>query len=143
MMIAALLASSSAFSISRADLLRGAGVATFLSPLAAHALSSEPADNELVPTQTLQPSKLDVNNSPVADYMKYPGMYPTIAGKIANHGPYASVKDVYKTLSSSEAATAKKYEKDFVATKPNPLLDPMRGRDPYRAQYNEMKMVKL
>ena len=142
-MIAALLAASPAFSISRADLLRGAGAASFMSPLAAHALSSDPADNELVPTQILHPSKLDVNNSPVADYMKFPGMYPTIAGKIANHGPYTSVKDIYKTLSSTEGATAKKYENYFVASKPNPLLDPMRGRDPYRAQYNEMRMVKL
>ena len=70
-------------------------------------------------------------------------MYPTIGGKIANGGPYGSVKDVYKSLSSSEAATAKKYEQYLIATEPNQLLDPMRGRDPYRAQFNQQSMVKL
>ena len=56
-MIAALVAAP-AFSISRADLLRGAGVAsavTLLPPTAANALSLEPADNEIVPYQVLRP----------------------------------------------------------------------------------------
>ena len=29
-----------------------------------------------------------------------------------------------------------KYERYLVVAEPNPLLDPMRGRDPYRAQFN-------
>ena len=73
-MIAALVAAP-AFSISRADLLRGAGVASAVTimPAVANALSLEPADNEIVPYQVLHPNKLDVNNSPVADYMKVSG----------------------------------------------------------------------
>ena len=67
---------------------------------------------------------------------------PTIGGKIASHGPYGNIKDIYKTLSSSEAAVAKKYQAYFIATAANPLLDPMRGRDPYRGQFNEQKQVR-
>ena len=66
-------------------------------------------------------------------------MYPTIGGKIANGGPYKSVKDIYAKLSTSEATVAKKYAGNFIATEANPLLDPMRGRDPYRGQFNEQK----
>ena len=66
-------------------------------------------------------------------------MYPTIGGKIASGGPYDSVKGIYAKLSTSEAAVAKKYAGSFIATEKNPLLDPMRGRDPYRGQFNEQK----
>ena len=69
-------------------------------------------------------------------------MYPTIGGKIASGGPYKSVKGIYAKLSSSEAAIAKKYERELIATEANPLLDPMRGRDPYRGQFNEQKQMR-
>ena len=76
------------------------GFAVAVWPLAAplaSALGSSPADNEVVPGQTsnVQRGVLDVNNSPVADYMQFPGLYPTVAGKVATHGPYKKVKDVY------------------------------------------------
>ena len=45
--------------------------------------STIPADNEIVKEQRTVVDKLDVNNSAVADYMMFPGMYPTIGGKIA------------------------------------------------------------
>mmetsp|Transcript_52719 Transcript_52719/g.138627 ORF Transcript_52719/g.138627 Transcript_52719/m.138627 type:complete len:151 (-) Transcript_52719:159-611(-) len=127
--------------LSRGALLRGTGIASLAAnfPFTAHALNSEPLDNEIVAGQAVAPNKLDVNNSPVADYMKYPGMYPTIGGKIATGGPYDSVKGIYAKLSSSEAAVAKQYAGSFIATKKDPLLDPMRGRDPYRGQFNEQK----
>ena len=35
----------------------------------ANALASDPANNEIVPGQVADPGKLDVNNSPVADYV--------------------------------------------------------------------------
>lgn len=106
---------------------------------AAHALALEPPDNEIVPNQVQQPGKLDVNNSPVADYMRYPGMYPKIGGAIANGGPYSNVRDVYKNakLTDADKATIKKYEGSLIATAANPLLDPMRGRDPYRGAFND------
>ena len=70
--------------------------------------------------------------------MQYPGMYPNIGGKIANNGPYASVKDVYKLkiLSKAEQDTIKKYESKLVAT-PSTGLDTLRGRDPYRRSFNK------
>ena len=76
------------------------GFAVAVWPLAAplaSALGGLPADNEVVPGQTsnVQRGVLDVNNSPVADYMQFPGLYPTVAGKVATHGPYKKVKDVY------------------------------------------------
>ena len=120
-----------------------AGFAVAVWPLAApsaSALSNEPAANEVVPGQTssVQIGALDVNNSPVADYMQYPGLYPTVAGKVASHGPYKNVKDVYSAagLTSEEKKRLQKYERYLVVAEPNPLLDPMRGRDPYRAQFN-------
>lgn len=109
---------------------------------AAFALSSDPADNEIVKEQRTVTGKLDVNNAPVADYMKYPGLYPTIGGKIANNGPYSSVNDVYKVLSSSEKSQLKKYASELTAT-PATGLDPMRGRDPYRRSFNDFKEVKV
>lgn len=39
--------------------------------------------------------KIDVNNANVRVYAKFPGMYPSAAGKIVSHGPYKSVGDLY------------------------------------------------
>ena len=112
-----------------------AAVVTPTSP--SHALNRYPADNEIIKEQRTVVSKLDINNAPVADYMQYPGMYPTIGGKIANNGPFASLKEVYKLqlLSNAEKATIKKYEMALTAT-PATGLDTMRGRDPYRRSFN-------
>jgi photosystem II PsbU protein len=54
-------------------------------------------------------------------YLKLPGMYPTIAGKISTHGPYNTVSDLYKIagLTSKEAEIVKKYESRFVAKEPS------------------------
>jgi len=40
-------------------------------------------------------------------------------------------------LSSSEAAALKKYEASLIATPKQLMLDPLRGRDPYRARFNQ------
>jgi hypothetical protein len=39
--------------------------------------------------------KIDINNANVRVYVRFPGMYPTIAGKIVSHGPYKSVSELY------------------------------------------------
>ena len=39
--------------------------------------------------------KIDLNNANVRVYSRFPGLYPTIAGKIVSHGPYKSVSDVF------------------------------------------------
>lgn len=105
---------------------------------AAFALNTVPADNEIVKEQRTIVEKLDVNNAAVADYMKFPGLYPKIGGVISNNGPYGSVKDVFKLkeLSKDEKSKLKKYESELTATSATGL-DTMRGRDPYRRSFNE------
>ena len=65
---------------------------------------------------------VDINNANVRAYLKMPGMYPAVAGKIVSHGPYASVKDVYNIpgLTSREVEILKKYEDRFTAKTPSP-----------------------
>ena len=64
--------------------------------------------------------KVDVNNANVRVYLKMPGMYPNVAGKIASNGPYSSISDVYNIpgLSGKEKEVIKKYENRLVAFKP-------------------------
>ncbi|MEW6491777.1 MAG: photosystem II complex extrinsic protein PsbU [Cyanobacteriota bacterium] len=38
--------------------------------------------------------KIDLNNTHVRAFRQYPGMYPTLAGKIVQNAPYESVEDV-------------------------------------------------
>jgi len=66
-------------------------------------------------------SIIDVNNANIRAYLKLPGMYPTVAGKVTTNGPYASVGDLYKIpgLTSREAEVLKKYESRFVAKTPS------------------------
>jgi hypothetical protein len=123
---------------SRREVLIGVAASAGFGALApAFALDTIPADNEILKEQRTVTDRLDINNAPVADYMQLPGMYPGIGGKIANSGPYASVRDVYrsKLFSKDEVATIKKYAKYLTATKPTGL-DTMRGRDPYRGSFN-------
>jgi DNA uptake protein ComE-like DNA-binding protein len=107
-------------------------------PSASFALNTIPADNEIVKEQRTVVAKIDINNAPVADYMQLPGMYPTIGGKIANNGPYHSIRDVYKLklLSKAEKSAIKKYESKLTTTAYTGL-DTMRGRDPYRRSFNK------
>jgi len=64
--------------------------------------------------------KVDLNNANVRAYIKMPGMYPTVAGKIVSNGPYSTVADVYniKGLSEKEKSVLKKYESRFVTLEP-------------------------
>ncbi|HEY9637495.1 MAG TPA: photosystem II complex extrinsic protein PsbU [Coleofasciculaceae cyanobacterium] len=38
--------------------------------------------------------KIDLNNTHVRAFRQYPGMYPTLAGKIVQNAPYQKVEDV-------------------------------------------------
>lgn len=82
------------------------------------------ADRNFVPRMRLEPQqlaptgKLDVNAASVVEYKKMAGLYPRVAGKIASHGPYSDVKDVYKVLDNKEAALFRKYQTNFVALPP-------------------------
>jgi photosystem II PsbU protein len=63
---------------------------------------------------------VDVNNANVRVYLKMPGLYPTVAGKIVSHGPYSSVSDLYNIpgLTGKDKEMIKKYESRFSAKPP-------------------------
>ena len=67
-------------------------------------------------------SVIDLNNANIRAYLKLPGLYPTIAGKIVTNVPYSAVGDVYKIpgLSSKETEILKKYESRFTTKTPSP-----------------------
>ena len=70
--------------------------------------------------------KIDLNNANIRAYLKLPGLYPSIAGKIvSNPTPYKSVGDVYNTpgLTSAEKDVLKKYEGRFLTLDVKPEYD--------------------
>ena len=63
--------------------------------------------------------KVDLNNSSVRRFQQYPGMYPTLAGKIVLGGPYSSVDDVLKLdLTERQKELFEKYKDNFTVTPP-------------------------
>ncbi|MEA5577550.1 photosystem II complex extrinsic protein PsbU [Anabaena sp. UHCC 0451] len=46
--------------------------------------------------------KIDLNNTNIAAFQKYPGMYPTLAKKIIENAPYKSVDDVFNIANLSD-----------------------------------------
>mmetsp|Transcript_25155 Transcript_25155/g.25355 ORF Transcript_25155/g.25355 Transcript_25155/m.25355 type:complete len:152 (-) Transcript_25155:184-639(-) len=66
--------------------------------------------------------KIDLNNANVRVYLKLPGMYPNIAGKIVKSGPFKTPADVYniKGLSGAEKEVLKKYESRFITLDEKP-----------------------
>lgn len=69
-------------------------------------------------------SKIDVNNTNIAAFRKYRGLYPTIAGKVISNAPYDSVEEIL------EIPGLKQVEKDriqqnidvFTISDPDPAL---------------------
>jgi len=63
--------------------------------------------------------KVDLNNSSVRRFQQYPGMYPTLAGKIVLGGPYQNVDDVLKLdLTVRQKELFEKYKNNFTVTAP-------------------------
>ena len=63
--------------------------------------------------------KVDLNNSSVRRFQQFPGMYPTMAGKIVLGGPYDSVDDVLELdLSDRQRELFSKYRDNFTVTPP-------------------------
>ena len=61
--------------------------------------------------------KVDLNNCSVRRFQAYPGMYPTLAGKIVLGGPYTSVDDVLKLdLTERQKELFSKYKDNFTVT---------------------------
>jgi photosystem II PsbU protein len=68
--------------------------------------------------------KVDLNNSSVRAFQQFPGLYPTLAGKIVLGGPYDDVDDVLKLeLTSRQKELFEKYKSNFIVTPPSIALN--------------------
>ena len=68
--------------------------------------------------------KVDLNNSSVRRFQQFPGMYPTMAGKIVLGGPYDSVDDVLSLdLTDRQKELFAKYRDNFTVTPPSIALN--------------------
>jgi photosystem II PsbU protein len=68
--------------------------------------------------------KVDLNNSSVRRFQQFPGMYPTLAGKIVLGGPYETVDDVLKLdLNNRQKELFEKYKENFTVTPPSIALN--------------------
>ena len=68
--------------------------------------------------------KIDLNNCSVRRFQDFPGMYPTLAGKIVLGGPYNSVDDVLKLdLTERQKELFNKYKDNFTVTAPEVALN--------------------
>ena len=65
---------------------------------------------------------VDVNNANIRVYTRFPGMYPTIAGKIVKKGPYASLDEMFQKVpfTAAELTVIDKYMKNLAALEPAP-----------------------
>ncbi|MBT9314360.1 photosystem II complex extrinsic protein PsbU [Leptothoe spongobia] len=75
--------------------------------------------------------KLDVNNTNVAAFRKYRGLYPTIAGKIVRNAPFDTLEDILAIpgLSDVEKSRIQENLDIFTISPPNPAL--VEGDDRY------------
>ncbi|QPN57506.1 photosystem II complex extrinsic protein PsbU [Synechococcus sp. CBW1107] len=68
--------------------------------------------------------KVDLNNSPVRSFQQFPGMYPTLAGKIVIGGPYEEIDDVLNLdLTDRQKELFEKYKDNFTVTPPSIALN--------------------
>lgn len=68
--------------------------------------------------------KVDLNNSPVRSFQQFPGMYPTLAGKIVIGGPYDEIDDVLALdLTDRQKELFEKYKDNFTVTPPSIALN--------------------
>ena len=69
-------------------------------------------------------SKVDLNNSNVMAFRRYPGLYPTLARKIIQNAPFDTVEDVLDIpgLSDRELDRLKANLDNFVVTPTEPAL---------------------
>ncbi len=85
------------FGISQSALANGFTGVNFTTPtlLAQVSLPTEAAQNKAdAKLGTEFGKKIDLNNTNVRAFRKYPGLYPSLASKIVSNAPYSSVDDV-------------------------------------------------
>lgn len=69
-------------------------------------------------------AKLDLNNTNVQSFRKYPGLYPTLAGKIVQNAPFEAVEDVLEMpgLTEQQIEILRANLDNFAVTIPDPAL---------------------
>lgn len=69
-------------------------------------------------------AKIDLNNTNVRAFRKYPGMYPALAGMIVSNAPFDSVDDVLRMpgLTDRQKEVLKANLKNFTVTEPESAL---------------------
>jgi photosystem II PsbU protein len=94
--------------------------------------SSNSADSKL---GTEFGKKIDLNNTNVRAFRKYPGLYPTLARKIVDGAPYKSVDDVLNIpdLSANQKANLEKNLDNFTITSTDDTFN--EGGDRYNNGY--------
>ncbi len=71
-----------------------------------------------------QAGLVDLNNASVRRFQQFPGMYPTLAGKIVVGGPYESIDDVLSLdLTQRQQELFEKYKNNFTVTDPEVALN--------------------
>ena len=71
-----------------------------------------------------QAGLVDLNNASVRRFQQFPGMYPTLAGKIVVGGPYDSINDVLDLdLTQRQKELFEKYKDNFTVTDPEVALN--------------------
>jgi photosystem II PsbU protein len=94
---------------------------TLLLPPAAHAAERRNLADDKIAERA---GKVDLNNCSVRRFQDYPGMYPTLAGKIVLGGPYQSVDDVLNLdLSDRQRELFNKYKDNFTVTEASIALN--------------------
>ncbi len=94
---------------------------TLLLPPAAHADERRNLADDKIAERA---GKVDLNNCSVRRFQDYPGMYPTLAGKIVLGGPYQSVDDVLNLdLSDRQRELFNKYKDNFTVTEASIALN--------------------
>lgn len=67
---------------------------------------------------------VDLNNASVRRFQQFPGMYPTLAGKIVVGGPYESIDSVLDlNLTQRQRELFEKYKDNFTVTDPELALN--------------------
>ncbi|MCU0529072.1 MAG: photosystem II complex extrinsic protein PsbU [Cyanobium sp. Prado107] len=101
-------------------LLAGLLVTLVLAPAAQAADLRNRADDKIAE----RGDKVDLNNSSVRRFQAFPGMYPTLAGKIVLGGPYETVDDVLDLdLTERQRELFNKYKANFTVTPPEIALN--------------------
>jgi photosystem II PsbU protein len=79
--------------------------------------------------------KIDLNNTNVRAFRKYPGLYPTLARKIVDNAPYKTVEDVLDLpgLSENQKSLLQKNLDNFAATSTDDTFN--EGGDRYNNGY--------